>query len=143
QIDGHAISDIFETDGVTVKKASKVKNALTIIKDGVSTVYDGSEAKTVEITENGGITVIEIPANDSGTLTSEQLQQVKNNPQNTVIRRNTVSPEMNEIYCFDSVSMTQGADSAYTFRNVTSMAQNSLTLQAISVNLSSGLWVYS
>lgn len=122
--------------------AAKVENALTIIKDGVSTVYDGSEAKTVEITENGGITVIEIPANESDTLTSEQLQQVKNNPQNTVLRR-TVSPEMNEIYCFDSVSMTQGADSAYTFRNVTSMAQNSLTLQAISVNLSSGLWVYS
>ena len=122
--------------------AAKVENALTIIKDGVSTVYDGSEAKTVEITENGGITVIEIPANDSGTLTSEQLQQVKNNPQNTVLRR-TVSPEMNEIYCFDSVNMTQGADSAYTFRNVTSMAQNSLTLQAISVNLSSGLWLYS
>ena len=121
--------------------AAKVENALTIIKDGVSTVYDGSEAKNVEIPE-GGITVIEIPANDSDTLTSEQLQQVKNNPQNTVLRR-TVSPEMNEIYCFDSVSMTQGADSAYTFRNVTSMAQNSLTLQAISVNLSSGLWVYS
>lgn len=126
----------------TAKVAAKVENALTIIKDGVSTVYDGSEAKTVEITENGGITVIEIPANESDTLTSEQLQQVKNNPQNTVLRR-TVSPEMNEIYCFDSVSMTQGADSAYTFRNVTSMAQNSLTLQAISVNLSSGLWVYS
>lgn len=127
---------------VNRNNAAKVENALTIIKDGVSTVYDGSEAKTVEITENGGITVIEIPANESGTLTSEQLQQVKNNPQNTVLRR-TVSPEMNEIYCFDSVSMTQGADSAYTFRNVTSMAQNSLTLQAISVNLRSGLWVYS
>lgn len=121
--------------------AAKVENALTIIKDGVSTVYDGSEAKNVEIPE-GGITVIEIPANESDTLTSEQLQQVKNNPQNTVLRR-TVSPEMNEIYCFDSVNMTQGADSTYTFRNVTSMAQNSLTLQAISVNLSSGLWVYS
>ena len=91
---------------------------------------------------SGGITVIEIPANESGTLTSEQLQQVKNNPQNTVIRR-TLSPEMNEIYCFDSVTMTQGADSAYTFRNVTSMAQNSLTLQAISVNLNSGSWIYS
>ena len=122
--------------------AAKVENALTIIKDGVSTVYDGSEAKTVEITENGGITVIEIPANDSGTLTSEQLQQVKNNPQNTVLRR-TVSPEMNEIYCFDSVNMTQGADSAYTFRNVTSMAQDSLTLQAITVGLNNGGWVYS
>ena len=135
--------------------AAKVENALTIIKDGVSTVYDGSEAKTVEITENGGseaktveitenggITVIEIPANDSGTLTSEQLQQVKNNPQNTVLRR-TYSPEINEIYCFDSVSMTQGKDSAYTFRNVTSMAQGSLTLQAIAVNLDSGLWTYS
>lgn len=122
--------------------AAKVENALTIIKDGVSTVYDGSEAKTVEITENGGITVIEISANDSGTLTSEQLQQVKNNPQNTVLRR-TVSSEMNEIYCFDSVNMTQGADSAYTFRNVTSMAQDSLTLQAIAVNLDSGLWTYS
>lgn len=122
--------------------AAKVENALTIIKDGVSTVYDGSEAKTVEITENGGITVIEIPANDSGTLTSEQLQQVKNNPQNTVLRR-TYSPEINEIYCFDSVNMTQGADSAYTFRNVTSMAQDSLTLQAITVGLNNGGWVYS
>lgn len=122
--------------------AAKVENALTIIKDGVSTVYDGSEVKTVEITENGGITVIEIPANDSGTLTSEQLQQVKNNPQNTVLRR-TYSPEINEIYCFDSVNMTQGADSAYTFRNVTSMAQDSLTLQAITVGLNNGGWVYS
>lgn len=149
-------SDLFEFDiafyGATAPSgavyavnrnvAAKVENALTIIKDGVSTVYDGSEAKTVEITENGGITVIEIPANDSGTLTSEQLQQVKNNPQNTVLRR-TVSPERNEIYCFDAVSMSQGADSAYTFRNVTSMAQDSLTLQAISVNLGSGLWTYS
>lgn len=121
--------------------AAKVENALTIIKDGVSTVYDGSEAKNVEIPE-GGITVIEIPANESDTLTSEQLQQVKNNPQNTVLRR-TVSPEMNEIYCFDSVNMAQGADSAYTFRNVTSMAQDSLTLQAITVGLNDGGWVYS
>lgn len=66
-INGHAISVIFESDGTTVKQATnaanaatagKVSNALTITVNGNATTYNGSEAKTINIDTAEGVDAI-------------------------------------------------------------------------------------
>lgn len=63
-INGHAITDIFETDGITAKKASKVAHALTVSGNNgtaaTTTTYDGSTATTLalnatDFTASGGV----------------------------------------------------------------------------------------
>ena len=62
-INGHAITDIFETDGITAKKASKIAHALTVSGNNgtaaTTTTFDGSAAATLalsttDFTASGG-----------------------------------------------------------------------------------------
>ena len=62
-INGHAITDIFETDGITAKKASKTAHALTVSGNNgtaaTTTTFDGSAAATLalsttDFTASGG-----------------------------------------------------------------------------------------
>ena len=63
-INGHAITDIFETDGITAKKASKTAHALTVSGNNgtaaTTTTFDGSAAATLvlsttDFTASGGV----------------------------------------------------------------------------------------
>lgn len=63
-INGHAITDIFETDGITAKKASKTAHALTVSGNNgtaaTTTTFDGSAATTLalsttDFTASGGV----------------------------------------------------------------------------------------
>lgn len=62
-INGHAITDIFEADGITAKKASKTAHALTVSGNNgtaaTTTTFDGSAATTLalsttDFTASGG-----------------------------------------------------------------------------------------
>lgn len=92
-INGHAISLIFETDGVTVKNATnatnattagKVSNALTITVNGNQTTYNGSDAKAITINTAEGVYAIAITiptskwSSKSAILTATDYSDIAN-----------------------------------------------------------------
>lgn len=87
EINGHDLTEIFESDGTTVKNATnatnatnanKVNNKLKINVNGSTTEYDGSSEESITIS-TGGTSDPDAVRFTPQSLTTEQKQQARTN----------------------------------------------------------------